>query len=338
MEYIRSGIRTGLANGSLFGTIVNLRSRSVQVEEELTKFSSEKETVLTIGVFDGVHMGHKHLISKLLEAAYAKLCLPVVITFQQHPEDLLTSAPKLPFLTDIETRTILIRNEGIDIVIPLTFSKELANLGARRFIGLLQKHLKMRGMVIGSDFALGKGREGDTETLRELGRELNFDVTVVPPLTIGGEVVSSTAIRKALADGDMEKYRRFTGRPFNLHGKVVTGAGRGEGLGFPTANLDVNMGQAVPPDGVYAGLAHINGKTFQSMTNVGICPTFDDNQRTIEAYLVDYSGDLYGRELTVDFIAKLRDEKKFDNEDDLKAQIAEDIKRGKATLESNSVN
>ena len=308
------------------------------VEEELASFSPERDTLLTVGVFDGVHLGHKHLISELLRQAGEKGLLSGVVTFRQHPEDLLSSKKQLPFLTDIKTRVRLLQNEGIDIIVPLSFTKDLARLDARRFIGLLQKHLKMRGMVIGSDFALGKGREGDTSTLRQLGKEMDFSVTVVPPMEINGEVVSSTTIRKAMAEGNMEKVRMLTGRYFSLHGRVVTGAGRGEGLGFPTANLDVNSGQALPPDGVYAGLAHINGKIYQTMTNVGKDPTFGVSERTIEAYLLDYSGDLYGHELTVDFVARLRDEKKFKNVDELKKQVAEDVRQGKNILESTGVN
>jgi len=310
----------------------------VLVEEELASFSPEIDTLLTVGVFDGVHLGHKHLISELLRQAGEKGLLSGVVTFRQHPEDLLSSKKQLPFLTDIKTRVRLLQNEGIDIIVPLSFTKDLARLDARRFIGLLRKHLKMRGMVIGSDFALGKGREGDTGTLRRLGKEMDFSVTVVPPMEINGEVVSSTTIRKAMAEGNMEKVRMLTGRYFSLHGRVVTGAGRGEGLGFPTANLDVNSGQALPPDGVYAGLAHINGKIYQTMTNVGKDPTFGVSERTIEAYLLDYSGDLYGHELTVDFVARLRDEKKFKNVDELKKQVAEDVRQGKNILESTGVN
>jgi riboflavin kinase/FMN adenylyltransferase len=310
----------------------------VPVEEELSGFSPARDTLLTIGVFDGVHLGHQRLISELIKQSAQRHLLSGVVTFRQHPEDMLSSGKKLPFLTDIKTRIKLLRDEGVDFIVPLSFTAKLAELDARRFIALLQKHLKMRGLVVGSDFALGKQREGDTGALQKLGKEMDFSVTIVPPLEINGEVVSSTTIRKAMADGDMKKVRELTGRYFSLYGKVVTGAGRGEGLGFPTANLDVNSGQALPPDGVYAGLAHVNGKVYQSMTNIGRNPTFGKNERTIEAFLLDYSGDLYGHELSVDFVAKLRDEKKFNNADELKKQVAEDVRQGKTILKSMGVN
>ncbi len=307
-------------------------------EEDLAAFSPEKETLLTIGVFDGVHLGHQRLISELLKQATRRRLLAGVVTFRQHPEDILSPGKTLPFLTDIKTRTQLLREEGVDFIVPLSFTSALAGLGARRFIALLQKHLKMRGLVVGPDFALGRQREGDIETLRKLGKEMGFSLTIVPPLEINGEIVSSTAIRKAIADGDMKKVHELTGRYFSLYGKVVAGAGRGESLGFPTANLDVNSGQALPPDGVYTGLAHVNGKVYFSMTNIGKNPTFGNPRRTVETFLLDYSGDLYGRELSVEFVARLRDEKKFKNADELKKQLAEDIKKGKSILESMGVN
>lgn len=306
------------------------------VEEELSRFSSVRDTLLTIGVFDGVHLGHKYLLSRLLEEAAPKNLRPGVVTFHQHPEELISRRRRLPFLTDIEERVNLIRNEGIDVIVPLSFTAELAHLGARQFVGLLQKHLRMRGLVVGADFALGKGREGDTDALQRLGQAMDFSVTVVPPLVMNGEVVSSTAIRKALAAGDMSKVYELTGRPFSLHGKVVTGAGRGTGLGFPTANVAISPEHALPPDGVYASWAHIDGKAYPSMANIGKCPTFGAGERSVEAYLVDYQGDLYGRELKLDIIARLRDEKRFATVDDLKKQVAEDVRQGRAILNATA--
>ncbi len=307
-------------------------------EKELAAFSPPGETALTIGVFDGVHLGHQHLIAALLKQARREGLLSGVVTFRQHPEELLSSGRTLPFLTDITTRINLLRGKGADIIVPLSFTRELADLSPRQFIGLLQKHLRMRRLVIGPDFALGRGRQGDAAALRRLGKEMGFGLTVVPPLKIKGEVVSSTAIRQALAAGDMQKYRQLSGHPFSLRGRVVTGAGRGTGLGFPTANLDISAGQALPADGVYASLAHINGQTYRSMTNIGKDPTFGTNERTIESYLVDYKGDLYGTELLVDIVARLRDEKKFASAEELKKQLAEDVRRGETILKSMDVN
>jgi riboflavin kinase/FMN adenylyltransferase len=306
----------------------------VLVEEELARFSSEKDTLLTVGVFDGVHLGHKYLIAKLLEQAGQRNLLSGVVTFHQHPEELLSPRTKLPFLTDIKERINLLKHEGVAVIITLSFTAELAQISARQFVGLLQKYLRMSGLVIGSDFALGKGREGDTNALKKLGQDMNFSITVVPPLVINGEVVSSTAVRKALADGDMKKVQELIGHPFSLQGKIVVGAGRGVELGFPTANLDLSSDHALPPDGVYASWAHVDGKAYQSMTNIGECPTFGGCDRTVEAYLLDYKGDLYGREIKIDIVARLRDERKFDTGEELKQQMAEDVRQGKAILDA----
>jgi len=302
------------------------------VEEELARFSPAKDTLVTVGVFDGVHLGHKHLISQLVGKAEQENSLSVVVTFRQHPQEVLRPDIKLPFLTDLSERKKLLKNEGADIIVPLTFTAETSQLSARDFIGLLRKYLRMRGLVIGPDFALGRKREGNVNALCALGRELGFSVTVVPPVVIDGEIVSSTAIRKALSDGDVSKVRRLAGRGFSLRGRVVAGTGRGVVLGFPTANLKIGNEQALPADGVYASWAGINGENFPSMTNIGKRPTFGDSRRAVEVYIVDYRGDLYGREIQVEFVERLREEKRFDSVEELKRQMAEDVKRGVAIL------
>lgn len=307
----------------------------MQVEQELARLSPGKDMLLTIGVFDGVHIGHKYLISQLIERARQEDLLSGVITFRQHPREVLSGRSKLPFLTNLAQRIALLRSEGIEIVIPLSFTTELAQLSARQFVSLLKKYLRMRGMVVGPDFALGQNREGNTEALRRLGQELDFSVTVIPPITLNGEVVSSTAIRDALAEGDVKRVLNLLGRSFSLQGKVITGAGRGSELvGFPTANLDIDPKQALPADGVYATWAYIDNQAYQSMTNIGRCPTFGDNDRTVEVYLLNYRSNLYESELRIDIAERLRDEKQFDSVEELRKQIAEDVKQGIAILKS----
>lgn len=304
----------------------------MRVEEELARFSPSKDMVLTIGVFDGVHLGHKHLLSQLKELAQRENSLSGVVTFRQHPQAVLSPQTKLPCLTDLTQRIRLLKNEGIEAIIPLSFTHELVQLSTRQFIDILRKHLRMRGLVTGPDFALGRNREGDTDTLHTLGRELDFSVTVVPPMVVNGEIVSSTAIRNALAEGDMKRVRKLIGRPFSLHGHVNPGTGRGKGLGFPTANLNVGSQQALPPDGVYATWAYIADNAYPSVTNIGQRPTFGDSKRIVEAYILDYHGDLYGQELRIDIIERLRGEQRFDTADELKKQIAEDVRQGRAIL------
>ena len=304
------------------------------VEEELAELSPEKDMLLTIGVFDGVHLGHKYLISQLTEQARQQNLLSGVVTFREHPRAVLASRPELPYLTSPAEKVKLLKNEGVNAVIPLSFTQELAQLSARQFVGLLKKHLRMSWLVIGPDFALGCKRQGDIDTLRALGKEMGFSVTGVPPVLINGEVVSSTAIRNALADGDMQRVTNLIGRFFSLQGGVTVGVGRGTELGFPTANLEIDPKQALPSEGVYATWSYIDGKTYQSMTSIGRRPTFGGNERTIETYILDYHGNLYGRQLKIDIVERLRDEKRFDTVEELKKQIAEDVKQGITILDS----
>ncbi len=304
----------------------------MRVEEELDQLSHEKDILLAVGVFDGVHLGHKYLLSQLMEQAGQEALLSGVVTFRQHPREVLSPGTELPYLTTFDQKADLLKKEGIDMVVSLSFTPELARLTAREFILLLKKHLRMRGLVVGPDFTLGRGREGNTDALRQLGQELGFSMTVISPRMIGGEMVSSTAIRNALADGKIEKVVKLLGRPYSLQNTVTTGAGRGKGLGFPTANLKMNQRQALPPDGVYATWAYVNGQAYESMTNIGRRPTFGENERNIEVFLLNYHGNLYNQEMKVDIIARLREEKRFDTVDELKKQIAEDVKRGKAIL------
>jgi riboflavin kinase/FMN adenylyltransferase len=302
------------------------------VEQELSRQASDTDTVITIGVFDGVHLGHRHLLDEVKRQANSLSCHSAVITFRQHPEKLISPGKELPYLTSLDERINRLKKEGIDSVVVLSFNHEIAEIEAHYFISLLKKYLHMVALVVGPDFALGKNRKGEPNYLRELGKEMGFTVSVVLPKIINGEIVSSTAIRKALAQGDMEHVFVLAGKYFTLSGPVVTGVGRGRGLGYPTANLNVDDEQALPPDGVYATLAQIDNKLYQSLTSIGVRPTFDNGNRTIEVFILDYAGNLYGKELKVDFVERLRPEKKFDKAEDLQKQIAEDIRIGKTIL------
>lgn len=304
----------------------------MQAERELSEISPEKDTILTIGVFDGVHIGHKYLISRLKEQAQERALLSGIVTFNQHPLEVLSPETKLSYLTDIPEKTMLLQNEGVDFVAVLSFTTELAQLSAPQFLNLLKKHLRMQGLVIGPDFALGKRREGDIENLNNLGKKMNFSVTVMPPVKINGDVVSSTAIRQALANGEIAKVHKLIGRYFSLKGKVVTGDKRGAKLGFPTANLEVDPRQAVPANGVYATWAHIGGETYKSVTNIGLRPTFNGTNRLIEVYVLDYHADLYGEEIRIDFVQRLRGERKFYSAKALSNQITRDVEKVKSIL------
>ncbi|MBI4286734.1 MAG: bifunctional riboflavin kinase/FAD synthetase [Chloroflexi bacterium] len=304
----------------------------MSVEQEMARVAPKKDMLLTIGVFDGVHLGHKHLLAQLRVLARQQDLLSGVVTFRRHPQEMLLPETRLPYLTNLAQRVNLLRAEGVDHVVVLTFDRALAQLSAREFVGLLRKYLRMRGLVVGPDFALGKDREGSIANLRKLGGELDFSVTVVPPITMNGDVVSSTAIRKALTTGDMERVQALSGRAFSLRGIVVAGTSQGVKLGFPTANIEVEPDQALPADGVYATMAYVGDRTYPSVTNIGLRPTFNGKQRTVEVYIMDYSGNLYGQELRIDVIERLRGEKRFADVEALKKQIGEDVKQGRAIL------
>ncbi|HEY33278.1 MAG TPA: bifunctional riboflavin kinase/FAD synthetase [Dehalococcoidia bacterium] len=307
----------------------------MQVEEELARLSPGKETLLTIGVFDGVHLGHKGLLSRLTEMAKREGLLSGVVTFHPHPREVLSASSKFVYLTTIAEKVGLLRAEGVEAVITLSFTPELGQLSARSFVTLLQKHLRMRGMVVGPDFALGKDREGDVDILGSLGRELGFSVTVIPEVTTNGDVISSTIIRNALTDGNIKQVTKLLDRFYSIKGRVTTGAGRGAGLGFPTANLAVDLKKALPPEGVYVTWAYLDSQPYQSMTNIGRRLTFGEKELTIEVLLMDYQDNLYDRELRVDIVERLRDEKRFDTVDELKEQIAADVEQGRAILSSH---
>jgi riboflavin kinase/FMN adenylyltransferase len=304
----------------------------MEIEQELANITPKGETFLTIGVFDGVHAGHRYLLEKLQERASEKNLLSAVVTFNPHPQSVLYPRDQLPRLSDVEDRIKTLQELGIDIVSVLTFTPKVARLSAKEFMFLVKKQLKMQGIMVGPDFALGRSREGSLDLLRSLGHEMKFSVEVIPPYTINGEVVSSTLIRRALAQGDMRRVQRLMGRPFYLRGKVITTTKRGRVLGFPTANLDIKSQQAVPSNGVYATITQVDGRQFPSTTNIGIRPTFGEGRETVETHILNFEGDLYDKEIMIEFVQKLRDEQHFPSSKKLKAQIGKDIREAEMIL------
>jgi riboflavin kinase/FMN adenylyltransferase len=283
-------------------------------------------------VFDGVHAGHRYLLEKLQQRAAEKNLLSGVVTFNPHPQSVLHPHNQLSSLSNLEDRVRAFQELGINVVAVLTFTPKIAQLSAREFMSLLKKHLKMRGIMVGPDFVLGRGGEGNIDLLRTLGGEMNFSVEVINPYTINGEVVSSTLIRQALIQGDMKKIERLMGSHFYLRGKVITSDKRGRILGFPTANLDIKPQQALPGNGIYATITQVNGKRFPSATNIGIRPTFGEGTKMVETHLIQYEGDLYGKEIKVEFVQKLRNEQRFPSSEELKIQIEKDVRKVKALL------
>ncbi|KTB48483.1 riboflavin kinase/FMN adenylyltransferase [Dehalogenimonas alkenigignens] len=288
--------------------------------------------VLTIGVFDGVHLGHQALIAETISQAKRIGALSGVVTFAGHPRQVLGMHKELPHLTSLDRRITLLKSTGVDLVITLVFTEELASLPALEFIRLLKKYLSLTGLVVGPDFALGKGREGDIASLRAMGELYGFNLIVVPPQLKAGHKVSSTLVRKAMAESNMKKVHDLLGRCFSLEGNVIRGEGRGAKLGFPTANLEIAADQALPADGVYATIASINGQRIPSITNIGTRPTFGAGNRTVETHLLDFSGQLYGHRLEIAIIEQIRPEEKFASPDKLLKQIKEDVAKARQVL------
>ncbi|MBI4282784.1 MAG: bifunctional riboflavin kinase/FAD synthetase [Chloroflexi bacterium] len=307
----------------------------MRVHQELSPQLPRRNTVLAVGVFDGVHVGHRHLLKCLKEAASQRGLLSGVVTFINHPHTVLapgTLAAGIKYITSFQDRLALLESTGVDMVIPLTFDVELSRLSARDFTDLLQERLSMVGLVMGPNFAMGHKREGNPQTLKAIGDEKGFSVTIVEPITNGGDRISSTAIRQAISDGDMDRASRYLGRPFTLHGRVLAGDSRGRTLGFPTANLGIPKDLMIPGDGIYATWACVGNQRHMAATNIGVKPTFGTKERTIEAFLLDFSGDLYDSEMTLEFAQRLRDELRFETPEALMAQIRRDVEYTRKVL------
>jgi riboflavin kinase/FMN adenylyltransferase len=304
----------------------------VQIVSELSSVKPLRDTLLAVGVFDGVHLGHKHLLGKLTQQAAGSDLLSGVVTFNRNPKAVLSHRAKLARLTTVEERVSLIKSLGVDLVVPITFTTEVAAISARDFVTHLKRYLRMKGLVIGPNFALGHRREGNVEVLQSLGQELGFTVDVVKPLMVEGSLVSSTVVREALSHGNMALANKLLGRYFKLSGPVMGGVERGHELGFPTANIDVDSEQALPHDGVYATLAYIGDKIYQSVTNIGKRPTFGAGERSVEVFILDFDRDIYGENLTIELVEHLRNEIKFASPEELIEQIGKDVEQARALL------
>jgi len=289
---------------------------------------------LTIGSFDGVHRGHQAIIRELVKSAHLAGLPAAVLTFFPHPSVVLRNRQEPIYLTSPEERAALLGNLGIDIVITHPFTHELAGMSAQAFMDLVSRHLHPRHILVGYDFALGHGREGNVDRLRQLGVDFGYTLDVFQPVKMEDEIVSSSQIRTALAEGQIAKAEWLLGRPYQVSGPVIHGDGRGKLLGIPTANLDVWPWRVLPKAGVYACQAHIDGQLWRSVTNVGVRPTFEVGPvpPRVETHVLDFARNLYGTEIQVDFIDRLRDEQRFPSIDALVAQIEQDIQHAKEKL------
>jgi riboflavin kinase/FMN adenylyltransferase len=290
---------------------------------------------VTIGSFDGVHRGHQVLVREMVDSARGEGLPAVVLTFFPHPSVVLRGRTPAFYINTPEEKAQLLAELGVEFVITQRFDVELSRIQAGDFLELLRRHLAFTTLWIGEDFALGHQREGNRLFLAKAARHDGFRLQVVAPMNVGGEVVSSTRVREALRSGDVSRAASYLGRPFSLPGVVVRGSARGAKLGIPTANLSIWEERAFPGAGVYACVVEVAGKRFKAVTNIGVRPTFEGNEPSpvVETHILDFSGDLYGKEIRIEFIVRLRDERRFPGPEALLAQIEKDIQRAREILD-----
>lgn len=299
----------------------------------LDELSVDCKTILTIGVLDGVHIGHRYLLKQVVQRAREGGGCSGALTFDPHPKTVVAPGRGVPYLTSLADRVRLIKDQGVDFVAILRFTKEISRMQPEEFIDLLLEHIDMIELWVGPDFALGYRRAGTVQVLAEIGKRKGFTVHTMQPFTIDDKVVSSTEIRRLLAAGQVRKAAKLLGQNQSLVGTVVIGFQRGRTIGVPTANLEVDHHLQIPADGVYAVYVHFDGQIWPGVLSVGTRPTFDDGgRRSIEVHILDFAGDLYGRKLRIEFVERLRDDRRFADAEELVRQIQADIEQARAIL------
>lgn len=313
-----------------------------------TDLPAEPGVVLTIGVFDGVHLGHQALIRGVVERALELGCRPVVLTFHPHPRSVVAPDSNWGYLCSLEERLARIAELGPSLLIVLRFTSELAAMPAQAFVSEMLRRMPLRELHVGDDFALGRGKEGDVAVLQALGRCHGFAVRPAPTICVDGQAVRSTRIRELVQAGAVAEAARLLGRFFSLRGAVIAGRGVGNRLGFPTANLHLHARQVLPADGVYAVWGRLSSSFWEArlqphllhgahpplpgLAYVGRRPTFGPGQRQVEVHLLDFSADLLGHELRAEFVECLRHDQAFAGSAELAAQIGIDVGRARAIL------
>ncbi|MBU0516669.1 MAG: bifunctional riboflavin kinase/FAD synthetase [Proteobacteria bacterium] len=294
--------------------------------------------VLTIGNFDGVHLGHLALFDRATSRAREVDGTSMVLTFEPHPMRVLRPDVNLPQICVLERKLELIGQAGIEVIIVARFSADFAAITARDFVRkILVNRLGIKELVVGHDYTFGRGRQGDIGLLNDMGRELGFAVHEVGPVEIEGQVVSSTRVRSLILDGDIPAANRLLGREYQLSGRVIQGHGRGAKLlGFPTANLRP-ANELLPPIGVYAVLVERGDVTHQGVTNIGTNPTFGNGELSVETHILDFQGDLHDQTIRLRFFKRLRGQRRFGGIDELASQIGLDVLEARRVLEDSYI-
>lgn len=289
---------------------------------------------LTVGVFDGVHRGHQQIIKRLTAGAHEQGVPAVVLTFDPHPAKLFGRG-EIRLLTLPDERADLLSSFGVDVVITHPFDQSVANTSAFDFMQQLKNQLGLNHMILGYDSTLGKNREGDKTRLTEIGRELGYTVEVVSALSDESGVISSTEIRKLIETGNVADAARLMGHPYSLHGPVIHGDARGRTINVPTANVGYSHEKMIPANGIYACWAYLGEQKYQAAINIGVNPTFTPDKQipNVEAHLLDFRREIYGQDVRLEFVARLRNELRFDSVDTLLAQIWKDVEQTREILQ-----
>lgn len=302
----------------------------MRVIRSLAEATGLKAPVATIGNFDGLHLGHRKIIDQVLSRAGALRGVALLVTFDPHPLALLAPERAPSMLATPEQKLALLSEAGLDVVLILPFTPALAGVTAEEFVGdYLSRGLDAREVYVGENFNFGRGRKGNADLLMRLCESRGIRAAKVPEVCYLDSPISSSRIRRALRSGEVELARELLGRPHGIAGTVVHGVGRGADLGFPTANLAAHD-QLVPQDGVYVTLLTVEGESHPSVTNIGSRPTFAEGEFTIETHLLDGMGDIYDRTIEIRFLARLRQELKFESVEELVQQVRKDVERARA--------
>lgn len=299
----------------------------------------DSQSVITVGTFDGVHKGHRVLMETVLRKAEERQARSVIVTFDPHPRDIISPGEKgIKLLTTLQERCEILKDLGIDKMVVIPFDRDFSLLSSEEFVkDIIHKKIGVGEFVIGYDHHFGRNREGTIETIERLGKELGFDAYVVSKQEVGDKTVSSTAIRQALSkDGNIELATDLLGRYYMLNGMVIHGDKRGKKIGYPTANLKPeHPNKIIPKDGVYAVKVRVDSEWYKGMMNIGTRPTFEDEEkRALEVHIFDFDQEIYGKAVQVRFVERIRDEKKFDGVEELKAQLEADKERSKSALKN----
>lgn len=287
---------------------------------------------LTIGSYDGIHRGHRKVLERVLRGAAGEVPTSV-LTFDPHPRCVLTPDTCPLALTTVDEKAELLGGLGIDNLVVLPFTRRISQLTATEFMDRLVERVPLQGLVVGHDFALGHQRRGNHDFLEHYGDQHGFEVEVVDPFSLEGRVIGSSAIRTLLLEGNVAHAARLLGRHYSISTFVEHGTGTGSRIGYPTANFAITPNKLVPHNGVYAVWVDIAGRDYRGAMNVGYRPTFGENRLTVEAFILDFEGDIYHQEVRARFVQRIRDEKKFDSADALVVQISHDVERARAILD-----